>query len=228
MLLSHLCWNKIWVVEGGNTIVTPLLKQNMDCLGWRCYCHTSVETKYGLLRVTIQLSHLCWNKIGIVEGDNAIVIPLMKQNICCLGWKCYCRTCWNKIWIVTPLLNQNMDYLWWRYYCHTSVELLSRVRMLLSHLCWIKIWVDESGNTIITPLLNQNMGCLGWQCYCHTSVESKYGLSRVTMLLSHLCWIKICCLGWQCYCHTTAKSKCGFSRVMILLSHLCWIKIWVV
>ena len=156
MLLSHLCWNKIWVVEGGNTIVTPLLKQNMDCLGWRCYCHTSVETKYGLLRVTILLSHLCWNKIGIVEGDNAIVIPLMKQNICCLGWKCYCRTCWNKIWIVTPLLH---CCLGWECYCHTSVE--------------------------------SKMGWREWQYYYHTSVESKYGLSRVMILLLHLCWNKI-------------------------------------
>jgi len=51
--------------------------------------------------------------------------------------------------------------------------------------------IVEGDNTIVTPLLNQNISRLGWQCYCHTSAETKYGLSRVAILLSHLCWIKI-------------------------------------
>ena len=33
--------------------------------------------------MTILLSHFCWNKIGIVEGDNAIVLLLLKQNRDC-------------------------------------------------------------------------------------------------------------------------------------------------
>ena len=84
-------------INKNTEIVTPLLNQNMGCQGWQYYCHISVETKYGLLRVTILLSR--------------IVTSLLKQNIGCQGW---------------------------------------RVTMLLSHLCWSKIWVVEGINTIVT------------------------------------------------------------------------------
>jgi hypothetical protein len=169
-----------------------------------------------------------------------------KQQRYCLGWQCYYRTSIETKYIsssgdnaiVTPLLKQNMGCRGWQYYCHTSVEAkygLSRVTLLLSHLCWNEIWIVEGDNTIVTPLLKQNRYCWRWQCYCHTSDETKYMLSRVKMLLSHL-------LKQNMDCHTSVALlsrvrmllshlcwiKNGLTRVAILLSHLCWIKIWVV
>jgi hypothetical protein len=39
-----------------------------------------IETKYYLLRVIILLSHLCCNKLGIVEGDNTIFTRHLQHN----------------------------------------------------------------------------------------------------------------------------------------------------
>ena len=103
ILLSHLCWNKIWVVKE-----------------WQYYCHAFVDTRYGLSRVTILLSHLCWNKIWVIVSVQEILkIYIIEQKIypnhqdewyidhSDLSW--YVSDDWLYCTIVTPLLKQDTN-----------------------------------------------------------------------------------------------------------------------
>jgi len=58
----------------------------------------------------------------------------------------------------------------------------------------------------------KNRDCRGWQYYYHAPLETKYGLSKVIILLSY----------------QAVETKYGLSRVKIILSHLDWIKIGVI